>query len=327
MSESHSDVVRIYHDLAVRSYCKFLSLLSNDAGESKAGFSIIAALRLLKLVAHRPNGLPIDKFNEKNPFNGISDVPIAHWADVIPQLMSFTGHKDSYARKVAAEAIVRVGTSGSPTLASDIAFRVSHGLTEAALAFASPVKVQVLQGIKDSMQASDEVSNDLFDHISILHTDMERLVSPWDELWAHVIRKVSDKLQSILAVLYQDVSREIKAEIYFNKPGSAALTGLSPSVRRAGSFLIKNKLRVHVQPNLKDLIKLAHKTLETSYVKEIYQLTLTHSIWTELPSELGTVAVTDTERTFQKEYSADLVGLVRWILGADEEVRHKRVAK
>ena len=84
------------------------------------------------------------------------------------------------------------------------------------------------------MLSSEAVDDALFDDINVLHTDMDRLVSPWDELWAHVVRKVGDKLQSALAVLYQDVSKEIKAEIYFNKPGSSAMAKLSPSVKRAG---------------------------------------------------------------------------------------------
>ena len=37
---------------------------------------------------------------------------------------------------------------------------------------------------------------------------------------------------------------------------------------------------------------------------------------------MGTVAVTEMESAFQKEYSADLVSLVRWILGAEEEDKY-----
>ena len=330
MSDSYGDVTKVYHDLAVRSFCKFLSLRGGTL-PGRRGYNTITTLRLLKLVTQRPKkALPTDSKEvqeevddeEPDPFSCLSEVPVEHWADVVPQLMSLLGHKDPFARRVAADAIVKVATCGSADIASDIGFRISHGLSEPALAFARDYKVEMLREIKAAMLSSSAVDKALFDDISVLQTDMERLVSPWDELWAHVVRKVGDKLQSALAVLYQDVSKEIKAEIFFNKPGSFAMANLSPSVKRAGSFIIKNKLRAHLLPALRDLIKLAHKTLEPERVKEIQQLTLNHPIWKELPSEVGTVADTETESAFQRDYSADIVALVRWILGADEEEKY-----
>ncbi|GMH56765.1 hypothetical protein TL16_g02213 [Triparma laevis f. inornata] len=312
------------HDLAVTSYCNFLSLL-NNANTSKTSYTTIITLRLLKLMSNRPAEASTDTLSAS-----IDSIPPQYWADIIPQLMSLTGHKDEFVRDIAVSCLTNLGTSpdSHPSLASDIAFRVNHGFSETSVASSPPYKVRALEKIKAnfleaSANENSKIPTSMFDDIAVLQTEMERLASPWDDKWAHIVKKMAEKSHVILNTLYSEVGKEIGIDnLSFTKP-NPELAKKPSAVKAAAAFMLKSKLKVPTQTTLRDFLTFSKSTLSAAQQTELRSFTSTHPVWGAGEAISGAIPSTKAERFFQTTFGADLVALVRWITGADEEEKYE----
>jgi len=292
------------HALAVSSYCDFLKLFTTPPPAPTI------ALRLLKLVAYRPADCDTDHL-----LSTLKETPADCWTDVIPQLLSLTGHEDSFARNVAVDILSKTSSGSKEAVAatSRIASSIVHSLGSTNC---SDEKRASLTTLKNDIATRCDA---VFDEITALQKELDRLSNLWDERWTVLVKKVHDRCHAILSDLYRQVGGDLGLDdLNFNSAlGNKKLAGATDSVKQMGAFMLREKLRCRVVVCIKDLILLSCDTLPKSKVEEMHAFAKEY--WPANCPVTGCEPETPNEEEFQASFSQDIVNVVKFLSCSDEE--------
>ena len=176
-------------------------------------------------------------------------------------------------------------------------------------------RAESLKMIQDGLRDSAG----LFEDIRLLQSELEQLSSPWDEQWSALIKRVADKAHVYLGEILRHIGDSIGLELSINRP-CMKFGEVNEVVRKAASFALVEKLKKAARSSVKDLIVLAKKTLKPDMMQSLRDFSGILDVWREGLG--GVVGQTSAECAFQDEYSKDIVSLIKFLGGFEEEAKY-----
>jgi hypothetical protein len=243
--------------------------------------------------------------------------------------MSLTGHKAEFSRDVAGDILTRIcSDEGLAESTSRIAFAIAHATNSGSSC--GPQKRAVLAVIS---KAIDAQCPSVFGEITLLQNELDRLSNPSDERWAVHTKKVHDKAHVIFADLFRQVGADIGiTDLSFTRASAPAgdkrtrsdkLSAAAFDVKEMGSLAFKERLPQVMSGCVRDLVAMSMKTLSGNAVREMFSFANVKEAWPKgalLADQMkDNLAYSNSEREFQANFTEDIVGLVKFLCGAEEQ--------